>query len=281
MEHPQYNSMCVTDLDGTLLNQNHQISETNMQALEKLGELNVCRIAATGRSLYSLHKVLTSDMPFDYVIFTTGAGIMDWRSQEILLSRHLDAEMVQKALGILNNNKADFMFHAPIPENHRFVYVKGRGLPDFYRRIKLYEDYALPFDIADNIPWQTGTQFLIIAEASELGLFDFYINQFAPLKVVRTTSPLDHKSLWLEVFAPEVSKGSAVEYLAVLLKVRLDDIVVVGNDYNDCEMLDLTPHAYITANAPVDMQSKYKVVADYTESGFAEAVKDWLKTYSD
>lgn len=268
--------MCVTDLDGTLLNQNHEISLPNQQALMRLGEQNICRVAATGRSLYSLHKVLPPEAYFDYVIFTTGAGLMDWHTQQILLSKDIDPDDALYTFEKLIAAKADFMYHAPIPENHWFVYVKGRGLPDFFRRIELYKDFAIPFDENKTMPWSGGTQFLIIAEETELELHDLYINLLSPLKVVRTTSPLDHKSLWLEVFSPGVSKGSAAEYIAEKLHINLRDIVVVGNDYNDSEMLDLTPHAYITANAPEELKSKYKVVADHNENGFAEAIKDWL-----
>lgn len=271
--------MCITDLDGTILNNNHIIDQHNLQALHDLEQHDVCRVAATGRSLYSLRKVITRDMPFEYIIFSTGAGLMDWKNQKILLARHIPSELAMKTFDELKQEKADFMFHACIPDNHKFIYIQGKGIPDFYRRIELYKPFAYPYNPNLDLPWQEGTQFLIVAENTNLALYDHYIKLLAPLKVVRTTSPIDHKTLWLEVFSPEVSKGTAVEYLAECLGIKLTDSVVVGNDFNDVDMLVLTPHAYVTANAPEDLKDKYHVVADYTEHGFAEAISQWMKNY--
>lgn len=62
--------MVVTDLDGTLLNTDHQISETNKQTLHWLGDKKITRVAATGRTLFSSKKVLSNDTPIDYLIFS-------------------------------------------------------------------------------------------------------------------------------------------------------------------------------------------------------------------
>jgi hydroxymethylpyrimidine pyrophosphatase-like HAD family hydrolase len=74
-----------------------------------------------------------------------------------------------------------------------------------------------------------------------------------------------------------VSKGSAAQYLLNLLGIDRANLMVAGNDFNDWDMLKLTSHAYVTANAPPELRKLYHTVADYTDDGFAEAVDDWLK----
>ncbi len=273
----KFSHLCVTDLDGTLLDLDHNISKANLQALLTLGEQNVCRVAATGRSLYSLRKVIDAKTPFDYVIFTTGAGIMNWQTQQIIMSELISPPLVLSTFKKLLKLNEDFMFHAPIPENHRFIAVQAKGLPDFNRRMGVYREYGFIWDGKSELPWQEGTQFLVIADEKDEYLYPRLINLLDPLKVVRTTSPFDHHSLWLEVFSPEVSKGSAVQYLLDLLGLEWSKLMVVGNDYNDREMLDLTRHAYVTANAPSAIKSRHKVVADHNSDGFAEAVELWLE----
>lgn len=270
--------ICVTDLDGTLLNIDHTISAQNRDALDKLGDANVCRVAATGRSLYSLHKVIPVSTPFDYIIFSTGAGVMNWHTQKIILARHISKDHVTDTFKKLLKLNEDFMFHAPIPENHRFLAVRSRGLPDFYRRIGLYQDFSLEWDSKSGLPWQEGTQFLVVADEKEEDLYLKLINLLNPLKVIRTTSPIDHMSLWIEIFSPEVSKGSAVEYLLNLLSLNKDNLMVIGNDYNDSDMLQLTNNSYVTSNAPFELTKRYRIVSDYNNHGFAEAVEHWLKT---
>ena len=82
----------IIDLDGTTLPRNwHQISEENREALEEAGRQGVVRILATGRSVFSLNNTLPEGLPVDYMVFSSGAGIMHWDSKEILLTRELSA----------------------------------------------------------------------------------------------------------------------------------------------------------------------------------------------
>ena len=60
--------MIVTDLDGTLLNSEGQVSNRNYETLNKLKDLGHLRVIATGRSLFSTKKILTLDFPFDHLI---------------------------------------------------------------------------------------------------------------------------------------------------------------------------------------------------------------------
>jgi Cof subfamily protein (haloacid dehalogenase superfamily) len=276
----KFKHICVTDLDGTLLNDYHEISLPNLKALEELGRKNILRVAATGRSLFSLRNVISPEMPFDYIIFSTGAGIMNWRNQEIILARHISEHLVKQTFHKLLNIKVDFMFHAPIPENHHFIAVQNRGLADFHRRIQIYQPFSKTWEGSYPLPWNEGTQFLVVSDNDNYSIFSELTEMLAPLKVIRTTSPLDHESLWIEIFSPEVSKGSAVEYLMETLGLKHENLMVAGNDYNDEDMLKLTAHSYVTSNAPDELKTIYKVVADYTNHGFAEAVKKWLEDTS-
>ena len=70
----------IIDLDGTTLPRNwHQISEENRVALEEAGQQGVVRILATGRSVFSLNNTLPEGLPVDYMVFSSGAGIMTKR----------------------------------------------------------------------------------------------------------------------------------------------------------------------------------------------------------
>ncbi len=275
----KYTRVCVTDLDGTLLNSEHRIAPANLAALCSLGGQSVCRVAATGRSLYSLKKVLSTDAPFDYVIFSTGAGIMNWRTQQIMLARLLSKEEALSAFKTLLSLKEDFFLHAPIPDNHLFIAVEARGLPDFNRRLGVYQEFGRFWNRRFPLPWEEATQLLVIAQEQDEALYYKLVKLFKNLRVIRTTSPFDHRSLWLEIFSPEVSKGSAVQYLLDLFGFPAGQLMVVGNDFNDLDMLRLTPHSYVTSNAPLELRRSHKVVSAHDDGGFAEAVSLWLDQF--
>ena len=86
--------MVVTDLDGTLLNPQHQISDKDFRSLKLLGENKIYRVIATGRSIYSLNRVIPADFPIDYLIFSSGSGILNWNTKKILHAQSLNSNEV-------------------------------------------------------------------------------------------------------------------------------------------------------------------------------------------
>ena len=89
----------ITDLDGTLLNQERKVSPADRDALQRCPDHGIVRVVATGRNLYSAHKVLTPDFPIDYLIFSSGAGLVDWPRQELLLARSFTAAETARIAG--------------------------------------------------------------------------------------------------------------------------------------------------------------------------------------
>ncbi|MCK7503730.1 MAG: HAD hydrolase family protein [Desulfobacterales bacterium] len=110
----------VTDLDGTLLRSDRTFAAADLAALRRLGECGVVRVLATGRSLFSFEKVRTPDLPLDYLVFSTGAGLAELPSGRIVRAQSLDPAEVRRACEVLRALGLDFMVQRPIPETHAF-----------------------------------------------------------------------------------------------------------------------------------------------------------------
>lgn len=275
-----YKGVYVTDLDGTLLPHQGEISPRNLALLQRLGEEGVCRVLATGRSLYSLQKAIPQDTPFDYVIFATGAGILDWHNGDLLHARNLDGEEIRRVAGILEEYKVDYMLHAAIPDTHNLHYRNHCGVKDFHDRIGIYRASAKILDPETLHDWDSATQFLAIVDSRRKHLYDTLQQLLAPLSTIRTTSPLDFDSLWIEIFAPEVNKGSGLFRLLELIGMDISQTMVIGNDYNDINMLTICPISFVTANAPEDLKARFRTVPSCCEDGFAHAAELWLQDLS-
>jgi Cof subfamily protein (haloacid dehalogenase superfamily) len=271
------NGMVVTDLDGTFLSSDRSASPANFATLQELERHKIIRVIATGRSLYSARKVIPRQFPIDYLVFSSGAGIIDWHTQRILLSHHLSAKEIHRVSQRLFHHELDFMIHRPIPENHHFWYhTTGRDNPDFVRRCELYQAFASPLD--DSVfPLEKACQFLIIdSEEDSLAKYHTLHKQLHTLKVIRTTSPLDGRSFWIEVFPKAVSKALASAWLAQHHQIEQINIFALGNDYNDLDLLQWAGEGFVVANAPKELKEKYRLVASNDHDGFSEAVKLWI-----
>lgn len=269
--------MVVTDLDGTLLNSSQLVSKKDYQTLLGLKDQGIIRAIATGRSPYSVDKVLSPDFPVDFLIFSSGAGIMKWDDKHILHSRQFLSIDVQQLVTYFINYNLDFMVHEPIPHNHCFLYhhTGNHKSTDFLHRIELYSPFCRPF--IPGIEFPVGATQLIAIIPEDMILFQTISHELKKYKVIRTTSPLDGKSIWMEIFPKEVSKAYGIVWLCNLLNIEPSSILVIGNDFNDLDMLQLTKHSYVVENAPDDLSRQYKSVPSNDNSGFTTAVEEWLK----
>ena len=271
--------MVFTDLDRTLLRDDQTVSERDYTSLTRLGELGIIRVIATGRSPFSLRKVIPKTFPIDYIIFSSGAGIYDWQSQEIIRRHHLSLRQVTPATEILLEHNADFMVHAAIPDNHRFYFHGDRyNNSDFHQRIGLYREYALPLLLPVTI--RETCQIISIFPEDGYGKFLKIRNRLTGVNVIRTTSPLDHRSHWMEIVPEGVSKASAAAWLSEELDIPRENTLGIGNDYNDEALLEWTGSSFVVANGPEELKGRFNSVSSNQENGFTEAIEAALKITS-
>lgn len=278
----------ATDFDGTLYTDSRTISKNDFDTFCNLGKLNVTRIIATGRSIYSAFKVIPQDFPIDFLVFSSGAGIMEWKNKKVIKSHYLENSQIKTIVNILKQNNFDFMLHKEIPDNHYFYYYKSlkRITPtdDFDARCSIYSQFAAELDLAKALDMKKASQFVVIF--SGISVEDhqqIYLDVKEKLKnvegiyAIRATSPIDKKSLWIEIFNQEVSKAKAIKTVADMLSESYNNIAAVGNDFNDYDMLKFASSGYVVANSAEELKKEFVVVKSNNESGFSNAVELFLK----
>lgn len=267
-------AMFLTDFDGTFFSKQQKIAEKDSAAVKKLQESGVITVIATGRSISSFEKAAATckgDLPFDFIIFSTGAGIMTWPEKKILTTSTLGADAVETICQTLNGMGLDYMVHAPIPRTIQFAYRKNNGEnPDFEARCDLYADHSRPL---------TGKAFgpateIIAIIPSSFGEKQYHeIQKRLPRQtVIRATSPLDHASFWVEIFPAEVSKSKAAAWLSRRLQVTQENTLAIGNDYNDTDLLEWAGIGVVVADAPDALTKRFPVAAAHDAGGVADAI---------
>ena len=275
----QPKGMFITDFDGTLLRSDRSLAAEDINALERLGARDIVRVIATGRSMHSFNRVAVDNLPVEFVIFSTGAGICRHPSGNICRKCMLEPHEVKRAGEVLTKARLDFMIHFPIPDNHKFAYVVvDRKNADFERRRSLYSDFCRPLHEAVH-EFGPATQLLaVVSGQNGVPTLEMIRRQLPELNVIHTTSPLDGKSTWIEIFPAHVSKSQTASWLAEKLDIDRKQIVSVGNDYNDLDLLVWSESSYVVANAPAALKTQFPVVASNNDGGIAEAVDRWLAT---
>ena len=275
-QDPALSHLVVTDLDGTLLDSAARLGDANRRALEDLGRSGAVRIVATGRSRYSARTVMSADFPIDYLVFSSGAGIVSWADGGLLRPRTMARSVVSDLVARLRALSLDFMVHHAAPDTHCFHYVRSsEGNADFERRIERYARFSQR--LHDGVPAEVEVSQLIVVEPPGAGShLDLLAREFGEVNVVRTTSPLDHASTWIELFPADVSKAHASDWLRARHGIDPAHTIAVGNDYNDLDMLEWADRAYVVSNAPPSMRARFEGVRSNDEDGFTEAVRPLL-----
>jgi Cof subfamily protein (haloacid dehalogenase superfamily) len=276
----------ITDLDGTLMTDAKTISSQDLSTLERLQRNGVVTVVATGRSVHSLEKALKAigfgkgQFPIDYVLFSTGSGIMVLPDREIIFQRSLTGSDVRQIMDYFDLHRLDYMVHRAIPHTREFLY-RSHNLPnpDFETRLAFHPGDGSPLEgpIRNAEP---ATQVLaVIPAGADAPQLDTIRRNLPNLSVIQATSPLDHQSVWIEVFHKDVSKSKAADFLAERLSIHRRDSIAIGNDYNDEDLLAWSGKGYVVENAPERLRRVYETVGSNNACGITMAAErsGWIR----
>ncbi|MBU8848314.1 MAG: Cof-type HAD-IIB family hydrolase [Desulfobacterales bacterium] len=277
----------ITDFDRTLLTDDKTISHEDIKTLEMLRQRKIVTAIATGRSAYSFEKALKdigmadgdNFLPVDYVIFSTGAGIMEFPGRRVIFQKAVPSSDIGKITNYLDLRRVDYMVHKAIPDTRYFLYKShGNHNPDFQTRLGLYKEYALPLKDG-HAHCDSATEVLaIIPGGADLDAIETIKKDLSGFSVIHATSPLDHLSSWIEVFHKDVSKARAASWLVKRLGINRQNVISVGNDYNDQDLLAWSGKGFVVENAPAPLRQIFKTVSSNNRCGVSRAVKEsgWI-----
>ena len=78
----------------------------------------------------------------------------------------------------------------------------------------------------------------------------------------------------LDITSPAATKGQALAWRAEQLRLTRDEVMAVGDNYNDLEMLEYAGHPVVMENAVADLKTRgWPVTGHQDRAGLAEAIR--------
>lgn len=221
----------VSDLDGTLLAPNHQLSEFTKQTLQALHQKGFTFIFATGRHHVDVAGIRQLAGIPAYMITSNGARVHD-QHDNLMYSKNVPQELVQPVIDVFKQNP-DIFVHIYQDESW-LLNKEDETLRDFH------EESGFSYQVFDvnNAPTEGVAKIFFTHPAQDhelLAQFEGRLNDIFGDKLnVAFSTP------WcLEVMAAEVSKGDALKAVAESLNLALDNCIAFGDGMNDVEMLSM------------------------------------------
>jgi len=272
-------SIFATDFDGTLLRDDGSLSETDLRSLEQLRSKGCSVVLATGRSPFSLQRCLGDRvLPVDWYVLSSGAGVMNSKGTTRLSHSLSGGETLEVHSAFSRLGVSDISIQGPFPDAHFLHWMHGHHGDDFNNRLELYRGYSRKVDSAEMESSEViGFVEPGDAEAVIEGLTTLLGTGFS---IIRATSPIDHRTVWIEVFPGGVNKASACEFIRRELGVEPEFTAAVGNDWNDVQMLEWAGSSFLMENAPAGLMGRFRAVPSNSAGGVTTAAKIWLDTIS-
>jgi hypothetical protein len=82
----------------------------------------------------------------------------------------------------------------------------------------------------------------------------------------------------MEIFPLHISKAYGAEWLCQHLNVDSKLSMVIGNDYNDLDLLEWGKYPFVVSNAPKELKDSYQNTKSVDESGFSIAIEKVLNS---
>lgn len=233
-----------TDLDGTLLNDQKQISERTKKALYALNEQGHTLVFTTGRPLSSVLEVRTAlDLcfPDSYIIAYNGSLIWHCDTNTPVIEHTICMDDVRS---ILAETHA-LNIHCHTYENGTILFERDRTELTYYRT-----HIHLPARIVTDIPSALTREpyKLISIHLTDHALLKELQHRVLAKLSERVTAVFSN-DCYLEFYPIASGKGNAVKSLCHMLHIPLSNAAAIGDESNDITMLDAAGLGCAVANA--------------------------------
>ncbi|MFD2629782.1 Cof-type HAD-IIB family hydrolase [Oceanobacillus kapialis] len=282
--------LIATDLDGTLLNEEGKVSQKNAEAIKKATDFGIQVVVATGRSYEAASKPLQEVGITAPVICLNGANTYS-KNKELLreaplgretakdVQKHCEEENIYFELftneGVYSTSREKFIqvmidilksANPDMTEDEIRVGAEHRFQNE---EVQFIDHYATLFERDDLTVYK-----ILAFSLDDKKLKDLFINLDVNPDLAITSSG----EVNLEFNHPDAQKGIALEALAKSMGINMDEVMTLGDNFNDVSMLTMAGRGVAMGNAVEEIKALCKYTTKSNEEhGVAYAIEEMLK----
>lgn len=259
--------MLVLDLDDTLLKDDRTVSELTRRRLLEAQQQGMIVVLASGRPTYAMQhlaKELCLAEYGGYFISFNGARITSCADQHILLSVDISHAQMCKLFDLAQEHGVYIQTYT---EDHILV-SKDNEYTQIEKEITGM-DVIECADFKAKIP-KTAVKAMMLEHPDRLKEVEQALRPVAENELYMTIT----KPFFLEFMNPAVDKGKSLVTLAQHLNVPMEQVIAVGDSYNDISMIKAAGLGVAMGNAveAVKQAADYET-ADNEHDGVARVVE--------
>jgi Cof subfamily protein (haloacid dehalogenase superfamily) len=268
--------LLATDIDGTLLNPQFQISEGDMEALHRAHAAGIEIVLVTGRR-HTFALPIARQLGFDLWLISSNGAVTRSLSGETFHRDLMAAETCRQICNAMQEFRGNLVLTFDRETKGAIVLEKldelGASIRRWIEKNMEFIEFVIPVqDALTNDPIQAmfcGTMERMSAALRALE----NVGLDGKITVLRTEYPARDLSM-IDILNAGCSKGHALERWARHRGYRRDEVMAVGDNHNDVEMLEFAGHPVIMGNACEELRGRGWLVTRGNDAcGVAAAVE--------
>ena len=288
-----YKLMAI-DLDGTLLNSYGEVTPDTKKALLLAKERGTEIVLASGRPISSTESIAVELGIDNYLISGNGAAVYDIKNQEIIYDRFLTKEQVLNISKLCEENS---FFYNVYTEDEVIASSLSYNILFYHKEnVKKVEERRTHINIVQNISEyieQSGKEkFLKITVCDESkfifnsimkrlkeieGIDVLEVAYMSKKKIKFGTEDIDIQYYYTEITNENVNKWTAIEFLMEKLNLKKEEVLAIGDNMNDKEMIEESGLGVVMGNSNPKMKEiADEIVADNNSEGVLEAINKFI-----
>ena len=249
--------LIATDMDGTLLNDEHELTEGDIGAIIDIQKKGVKFVLASGRPSYAMlkqAKQLEMDKYNGYVLAFNGGELIDMSKNNVIFHEGLDKNDIEKIYTISEEMGIPMVLYVDDT-------VYATGDTEFTRyeanqcEMKL-EIFESPEELEEKGICQT-TKCMLVGEPKEIEKAEIYMKEKHGNDYFIATS----KPIFLEIANKNVNKGKTLKKLGEIENINTEEMISVGDGENDIPLLEAVGMPVAVENAIAEIKAISKFVS--------------------
>ncbi|MFZ0797309.1 MAG: Cof-type HAD-IIB family hydrolase [Terriglobales bacterium] len=269
--------LIAIDIDGTLLNPEFQISATDLATLRRAHTQGIEIILVTGRR-HTFALPIAQQLEFDLWLISSNGAITRSLAGETfhrdLLPEPTCRELVRVMHEFRGQTVLTFDSNGPGTIVIERLDMLEASIQRWLEKNIQYIQFVVP--IEDALTTNPVQAMFCGPVAHMQRVLQVLGGCGLPITVLRTEYPGRDLSI-VDVLNAGCSKGHALERWANYRQIAREQVMAVGDNYNDIEMLTFAGHPFIMGNASEELRSRgWKLTRSNAESGVSAAIEHVL-----
>lgn len=278
--------LIASDIDGTIVGENNCITQKNLKAIQDIHHADIDFTICTGKP-YSMVKNFCTNLHASYGIFGNGNQIIDLKTGKEIFRKTLSKEDCNFCISLAKKEQLHIHFYT---ENE--VITPGllyMDLRNFILKDSLYHsnlEFKIVSDIEEYIHNHNCPIFKLVVSSpyslatlkntleNQTNLIIYHIQKLNQYK----DTIIQKEYEYLDIMPSQISKSKALKILTNHLQLSSAEVMAIGDNLNDIDMLQNSGIGVAVANAYDDVKkiATYVTTNTVENSGFAEAVYKYI-----